>query len=153
MIFGAQRVGRRGYPSSTEWLNKVLSDNSRVGAYPNYVSSGNVCRRFRYSLASFSRIVTYHVTCEISLNRRQFSASHSHRLALSPSLPSGPAGFAQCRRICFLVQHHYLELPLCSPTIRLMVFGALLTYRNVALLAKCAEQKHPHRVSHKSSIW
>jgi len=31
-----------GYPSSTEWLNQVLVSNDRVGAYPNYVSSGTV---------------------------------------------------------------------------------------------------------------
>jgi len=35
-----QPVGESGYPTAAKWLNEVLSVNSRVGAYPNYVSTG-----------------------------------------------------------------------------------------------------------------
>jgi len=74
MPFSVQRAGFAGYPSSAGWLNEVLNANSRVGAYPNYVATGIVCRRFyntynrvNFSLASFSRIFTCHVISRISL--------------------------------------------------------------------------------------
>jgi len=43
-----------GYPSSTEWLRNVLSVNSRVGAYPNYLTTGILLTSaFTLSLRSF----------------------------------------------------------------------------------------------------
>jgi len=31
---------KAGYPTSTDWLIEVLNNNSRVGAYPSYVTTG-----------------------------------------------------------------------------------------------------------------
>lgn len=62
-----------------DWLNEVLDGSSRVGAYPNYITSGTLCqcpyqlKRHRFFSIEFHRppvdtFEAYNVNCYVVLN-------------------------------------------------------------------------------------